>query len=129
MSLNKRNMKSVKIPVVLERVGTRRDNTIKLEFGTSEIPPKDAVFLMNNINKYGVIAFSPEDISREELEAIEQSVKRSQDIGKSPSQRLRSVLFLLWKAEGEPQGFSDKDRYYERKMEQIIEHFKRRLDQ
>lgn len=45
---------------------------------------------------------------------------------KTPSQRIRAVLFLLWKQEGEQGTF---DAFYNAKCEKIIEHLKSKLDQ
>lgn len=46
--------------------------------------------------------------------------------GKSCSQRLRAVLFRLWEQQAKDSGV-DKDRFYEQKMETIIQHFKDKL--
>ena len=43
---------------------------------------------------------------------------------KSPSQRLRAVLFLLWEQQG---SWGDFDTWYKAKIEEIIEHFKGKL--
>lgn len=49
---------------------------------------------------------------------------RKELVHKSPSQRLRSVIFLLWKqADGE----LPFEVYYSTKMEQIIDHLKSKL--
>jgi hypothetical protein len=50
----------------------------------------------------------------------------SKPIGQTPSQRLRAVLFLLWKQDKSPMEF---DRYYEKKMRELIEWIKTKLDE
>lgn len=50
-----------------------------------------------------------------------------EDTGKSPSQRLRSVFFVLWKTKTD--GYSTFDDYYRHMMEMVIEHFKKKIDE
>jgi len=45
---------------------------------------------------------------------------------KTPSQRLRAVLFLLW--EQDKKGFISAEAYYDDLMERIINHYKTKLD-
>ncbi len=44
---------------------------------------------------------------------------------KTPSQRVRGCLFILWEKEGRPDTF---ENFYSRKMEMIIEWLKQKLD-
>lgn len=43
---------------------------------------------------------------------------------KTPSQRLRAVLFILWQTEGKKGQF---ESWYQHKMETLIEHVKKKL--
>lgn len=46
-------------------------------------------------------------------------------MNKTPSQRLRAVIFLLWEQSGKK---VDQDEYYEIVMEKIIEQMKSKLN-
>lgn len=57
-----------------------------------------------------------------DAEVIE--VRREME-GKTPCQRLRGVLFVLWKKQGEKEAF---EAFYSQHMEKVIEWVKRKLD-
>ncbi len=59
--------------------------------------------------------------SQEELDAIELDLY---DEPKSQSARLRNVLYVLWKQQGENGDFK---KFYKQKTEEIIQHFKTKL--
>ncbi len=99
------------IPAQLESVGTRKDKTLKLTFGTNELTPAQAAELFGTANQFGYLAFKDES----ELE----------DTLKKPSQRLRGIMFRVYEADNE--GFSTFAKYYDSKMEQLITHFKNKL--
>lgn len=46
--------------------------------------------------------------------------------GKTPSQRLRGVLYVSWQQDN--QGYKDFKDYYRTRMERIIDHLKNQLD-
>ena len=58
----------------------------------------------------------------EELDKVELDIY---DEPKTQSQRLRNVIFILWKQEGEKGDFKT---FYKQKTEEIIQHFKNKLD-
>ena len=47
--------------------------------------------------------------------------------GKTPGQRLRAVLFVLWKKKGQPEMFTFES-FYSTQMEKIIEWVKQKID-
>ena len=49
------------IPAQLESVGTRKDKTLKLTFGTNELSPAQASELFTIANQFGYLAFKDED--------------------------------------------------------------------
>ena len=58
-------------------------------------------------------------------EAMKDSgVETRMPVGKSPSQRLRNVLYVLWEQSGQTMMF---DNFYNIKMEEITNHFKSKL--
>jgi len=57
--------------------------------------------------------------------SIDAQVKGFEDKTKTPSKRLRAVLFLMWKQLGE---VGDFETYYRVQVEKVIEHLKAKLD-
>lgn len=89
---------------VIEKVETRKDHSLKLIVGTPELPPEDMVQLFQSVNK----------------ESIELTMPvHEEDAGKTPSQRLRAVLYVLWEQGGKEQ-YPEFDMYYRAKMEHFI---------
>jgi hypothetical protein len=64
-------------------------------------------------------------IAVEELELISDLKTSLEDRAKSPSQRLRAVLYLLWKKDSK--GYSDFELFYAGMMEKIVSHYKNLL--
>jgi hypothetical protein len=110
----------------LENLRTRKDRTLSLTFGTQELDPAKAGELMTLNQSLCYLAIKPEYFSAEEEEAIDSLHADLSDAGKTPSQRLRSVLFVNWQNDG--QGFTTFAAYYAHNMERIIEHYKAKLD-
>ena len=113
------------LPVMLEGVASRKDSTYIIRLGTQELPAHKAAELLTLSNKYAFAAIKAEEFSKEEIQEMESADMTLEGKNqKSRSERLRSVLYLLWKEEGHQTGF---DSYYESQMETIIGHFKAKL--
>lgn len=108
----------------VEGLRSRKDKTIALVLGTSEMSPEKAGKLFNT-NGHLVTCYLSikEHISDEQKEIIDAVEAPTQ--GKTPSQRLRSVLFVLW--QNEPEGYDDFNLFYIHKIEKMIEHIKTKL--
>jgi hypothetical protein len=113
------------IPAQLEAVTTRKDKTLKLTFGTNELTPNQASELFTIANQFGYLAFKDEDFKREELEVVESLKSELEDTLKKPSQRLRNVLFRMFEQDND--GFKTFSKYYDSRMEQLINHYKGKL--
>lgn len=115
------------IPATVARVASRKDRSLSVCFDTSELPPQKAgaLYAMQNSAVYLAVketAFNAADT--EELDSLESDFV--DDKKKTPSRRLRGVLYRLW--EQQPEGYADYKAHYAAKMETIIEHFKNKLD-
>jgi hypothetical protein len=111
----------------IEGVSTRADHTLKVTIGTQELSPEDAGRLFSLNRKLAYIVIKEETFNQSEIDAIEQLVVDSNDIKqKTPSQRLRSVLYVLWTSDNG--GHPTFDTFYNQKMEIIVQHFKNKLD-
>lgn len=117
-------MIGILIPVIVENITTRKDNTVKLTLGTQEISPSSAGELFRLHNKLAACYLSPkETVSTSEMNQVD-----ALDVelgGKTQSQRIRGVLFRCW--EQAPEGYKDFNMYYQAKTELIIEHYKAKL--
>lgn len=118
--------KMILIPAQLEAVTTRKDKTLKLTFGTNELTPVQASELFTTANQFGYLLFKEESFSRDEIDMVESLKTDLEDTMKKPSQRLRGVLYRNYEMNNE--GFNTFSKYYDSKMEQLILHFKSKLD-
>lgn len=115
----------ITIPTIIEGIATRKDNTITIRLACQELSPSDIGVIMSMHGKYCYTALKPENFTRLELDMI-KDLKVSDDIGKSPSQRLRGVIYRNWEQNNE--GFKEFESYYINKMESIITHLKSKLE-
>lgn len=116
--------KGILFAAQVEGLRSRKDKTVALTLGTQELNPEKAGELFNT-NGHMVTCYLSvkEHISDEQIEVIDSIETPTQ--GKTPSQRLRAVLYLMWK--NNPEGYKDVNLHYLHKMEQIIEHYKTKL--
>jgi len=112
-----------KLPAYMDYLGTKKDGSYKITFVTQEMNSEDGMVLLNMRNKLGWLLFSPEDNIKEE-EIPKESPKEFPD-DKTPSQRLRGVVFLYWKSLGSKGSF---DAYYKVLMEKFINQVKVKLE-
>lgn len=116
-------MKAIKHKGQIASITGKVDGSLGYRVNTPELSPEEkAVFFeLQNVNVEVLI--SPFE-TKEEVEVME--VKKDLE-SKTPSQRLRAVMFLLWKKNNE--GHELFDTYYEKKMNGIIEHLKGKIDE
>jgi len=101
-------------------INPKADKTCTLRFNTQEVDPEKVKEIWGYLQSYGRLLFGKNEYIADEVPTDDAPV----DGWKTPSQRLRGVLYVLWseKKEGEFNSF------YVKKMEEIIEHFKGKLD-
>lgn len=119
-------MKGILFAAIVEGIRSRKDKTVALTLGTQELSPEKAGQIFNT-NSHLVTCYLSikENISESEQEIID-SIEVDTP-AKTPSQRLRSVLFLIWKEH--PEGYKDFNMYYLHQMDKLINHFKTKLPQ
>lgn len=113
-------MKKFQVEAILEGVTPRKDGGVSLRFVTNEVTKDDKVMLMEFYQSFGWLMFKANEFQESEI-PTEQA---KHDVGTSPSKRLKSVLFVYWKQQGEN---GDFDVFYKQKMEQFIEAVKNNL--
>jgi len=113
------------IPAQLDSLRTLADKTLMVTFETNELNPQDLLGLMENLHQFGYLAFKKEPFKEDEKEMM-QELKSDFDFkGKSSSQRLRSVLYVMFQNNNE--GFDSSVKHYEHWMERIITQMKTKL--
>ena len=120
-------MKTFQIAANLDSYRSNANKTMKLVFETNELTPETMANIHYSLYKVGFLAFAPDPFTTQELSEIDNLKVDYSDIGKPPSQRLRAVLFLMWKRT--PEGYKTAVDHYNAKMEVLIEHFKNKLDE
>ena len=111
--------------VTLDRAARKKDGSVSLTFITqTEQTSAEFMEIDSLLNDGGAIHFkSNGNLNQKEIEALEKVEFKNE--GKSKSQRMRSVLFILYSQTGKEVSFND---FYSDEMERIIEHYKQKLD-
>lgn len=114
------------IPAILASFRSLKDKTIKIEFETNELTPEQLAEIGLNNQSFGYLAFKKDDFRSEQLKIIDELKADYEDKSKTPSKRLRDVLFIAWKQH--PESYAKFEDYYRFKMEKFINHVKSKLD-
>ena len=116
-------MNKLHTSVYLDRFNTKKDRTVSITFSTNEKTGKEIGELHELTGSFGYLVFKPGDqLTTDEIKAIDELDTELR--GKTKSQRLREVLWLLHQ-QGSEGDFID---YYAEKMEGLIEHYKSKLE-
>jgi|TARA_R100001530_G_scaffold10633_1_gene10473 hypothetical protein len=114
-------MNTITFESAIKKISTRVDGTLDIVLNSQELPTSQMAQLFSLKMKHCGVAICPHG---EEVKPFEPATMPTKD--KSPSQRLRAVLYVTW--EQDKQGYDDFDQWYLMKMEQIINHYKDKLD-
>lgn len=111
------------IPAQIEKITTRSDHSLKIEIGTDiELPSDQETMIMKLRQKKGWIVFSTSDIEQSDIPDVEID----EEIGeKSPSVRLRNVLYILWNEHTNKS--KTFDNFYKRQMDILINNLKEKI--
>ncbi len=113
------------MPAILDGYQRRKDRSVSLRFLTQEKTSSEVMSIDEALQQFGILYFrGEEDMNSEEIEELDKIELDIYDEPKTQSQRLRNVLFILWKQEGEKGEFK---KFYKQKTEEIIQHFKNKL--
>lgn len=120
----------------IDKVSTMADNSLRVILGTPELTNDTEASIMRLRKKPGYILVSTKKISQEQIDAVESATINAEFKEKTPSQRMRAVLFKLWEktqpkqlnGESGQMEYVDFDLFYKRQMNKIIDHFKTKLD-
>lgn len=109
----------IKLPAYFLGFNSKTDGSAGLRFASQEITDIKFANLKRNLNAFGWLLFA------ENQSELEIPKEQPEEEGKTHSERLRSVLFLLWKQKKET---SDFETWRKAQMEKFIEHIKKQLD-
>ncbi len=111
----------LKLPAYLTGFSSKSDGSASVRFSTQELSSEDFALLKKYLNEFGYLLFKESYIKDEEIPDEEPL----EDDQKSPSKRLKAVLFLVWKKNGEKDEFNT---YYRKQMEKFINVVKDKLE-
>lgn len=115
------------VPSVIPNHGikTLSDGGIRLLVDCQEINPAEAAELFSLKGKVGWFLFKEAAITEEEVGKLPDEIVEFKN-EKSPSERLRNVMFVYYKQKyGKEEGF---DSWRKEQMEKIIQQYKDKLD-
>ena len=102
-----------------------KDGSLSLRFHTQELPSSQKVIVMDKTGSMGWLLFREDSFQDAEAPAGDTDGEE-----RTPSQRLRAVLYAVWQQrKAESGGGFDPtfDQFYHQQMEMIIEHLKMKL--
>jgi len=119
----------------IDKVSTLADGSLRVYVGTPELSHETMVSVFSLIKKPGFVLISTNPINQDQIDAVEKATTNAEFSEKTPSQRMRGVLYKLWEktqpktmnGDGEME-YVDFDLFYKRQMNKIIDHFKTKLD-
>lgn len=116
-------MKQILLPVQLNPISRRKDKSVKLSFETRELNTEETLTLMSMEGLEMWCGLAP---NQNEIEIPDE---RAEVDEKSPSERLRNVLYVFYKQEVEAGRYVGIFENFKREhMEKLIEFIKRKLN-
>ena len=113
-------MKAITCPVVITGASTKVDGSLTLRLSTPELKPDEKTVFFEALNQPLTMLLQPDGDAPVDTKEIKGEFDK-----KSPSTRLRNVLYILWKQQESPMDFSD---WYIKRMEKIIDDHKMMLE-
>jgi|ERR1035437_4259592 hypothetical protein len=106
----------------IESVNAKADKTLSIKIGTQELSPDDASYLLSMMGNVVWVGIAETEIKSLEVPDVIPEFKGE----KSPSQRLKAIIYVLWKEKtDQKEAFP---RYYDSYLSKIIEQLKTKLD-
>ena len=120
----------------IDKVSTLADGSLRLYVGTPELSNETMVKIFSLIKKQGYVLISTNNINQDQIDAVEHSTANTEFNEKTSSQRMRGVIYKLWEQMQPKQTnvdtgsleYVDFDLFYKRKMNEIINHLKTKLN-
>lgn len=110
----------IKLPAYIVGYNRKADRSCSIRLETQELTGEQLLELDKHYQAFGWFLFDENNISLKDIPEEE-----AEDKDKSPSKRLKAVIFILWKQSGSE---GDFNAYYREKMEKLINFIKEKLD-
>jgi len=112
-------MKAIETQGIITGVRSKVDGSLGLSMSTPELTSEEKAAVMDLQGQNLVCTFVPLDEKNAPKMKVDKEIET-----KTPSNRLRNVLYVLWEQEG---GKGDFDDFYKRQMEKVIDAYKGKL--
>ena len=113
-------MKPFTAPAILIVGAPTKDGGMRCRLEAQEITNGQKVSLLDYNNTFGHFVFSPNPIQENDIP--KEAARRE---GKTPGERLRGVLYLIYMESGGKK--EDFYIYYLTEMEKVIDHYKKKI--
>lgn len=120
-SSDKNTFKGFSVEASFTRCNPKVDKSMSLGFVTKELNNDEKVEMMKFFPDHGWLLFSPNPIQDTDIPDHPAEIET-----KTPSQRLRATIYVLWEQRGSKDDF---EVYYRETMEKFIDAVKSKLDQ
>ena len=115
---NNTNEQTFTVPATITGFVPTVDGCVSIRVKTQELTLEEKTVILSFYNAFGWIGFSGGGVPKLPKEQAE-------DKQKTPSKRLRAVLYVL----SQQKGIKDFEKFYVESMNKIIEQVKAKLDQ
>lgn len=113
-------MKAIEMQAIITGVRAKVDGSLGLSVATPELTPLEKAEVMGLQGQNLVCLLTPLDEKHAPLYKVDKEME-----SKTPSQRLRGVLYVYWESQGAKGDFDD---FYKKYLNSIIESIKAKLD-
>ena len=112
-------------PAIIDKISTLVDGGCKLSISTQELAPDEMTSLFSLKNKEGWFLFKESVIKESDVDKIpDEPDVRIEKRDKTPSQRIRAVIYRLWETTNKSKTADEFYKYY---MDKLIEKIKEKL--
>jgi hypothetical protein len=113
--------KTFQVPAILNRISFTKDNGLSLGFVTNELSDEEKVLAAQYHAKFGYLLFKPNQFTEDDIPETDAL----DDEKRTPSQRLRAVLYVLWVQRGSKGSFTD---FYVKNLDLAVNRVKNLLE-
>lgn len=113
-------MKAIKTQAIITSFRSKVDRSLSFSVQTPELTTTERATFMDLQGLNVEMLIDPKDEKFEGTVTIDKEV-----VTKTPSQRLRAVMFLTWQKNGSN---GDFQAFYQTEMERLIDSYKRQLE-
>ena len=112
--------KAIQISAQITSIKPLVDRSASVILHTKELSKEDFLIILEYLGSAGWFLFSEDELKEKDLPKEDSGYEE----GRTPSQRLRGVIYRLWEQSGPKDDF---EGFYRRTMEKIINQLKEKL--